>query len=80
MTYLYMDFVLVSRHLKIAKNSSTREQADEGSRPMLGVNCLLTSRESQSDTTLTIGALSIPANGAKRWKLRIKHIQILAAH
>ena len=34
-----MDFVLVSRHLKIAKNSSTREQADEGSRPMLGVNC-----------------------------------------
>ena len=58
-----MDFVLVSCPLKSPKFNSTREQADEGSRPMLGVNCSCFSlREAFGDARLAERSRTVPPN------------------
>lgn len=63
MTYLDMDFVLVSCPLKSPKFNSTREQADEGSRPMLGVNCSCFSLcEAFGDAQWTERSRTVPPN------------------
>ena len=58
-----MVFVLVSCPLKSPKFNSTREQADEGSRPMLGVNCSCFSlREAFGDARLAERSRTVPPN------------------
>ena len=58
-----MDFVLVSCPLKSPKFNSTREQADEGSRPILGVNCSCFSLcEAFGDAQWTERSRTVPPN------------------
>ena len=58
-----MDFVLVSCQSKSPKFINAREQADEGSRPMLGVNCSCFSlREAFGDARLAERSRTVPPN------------------
>ena len=63
MTYLYMDFVLVSCQSKSPKFINARERADEGSRPMLDVNCSCFSLcEAFGDARLAERSRTVPSN------------------
>ena len=58
-----MDFVLVSCQSKSPKFINAREQADEGSRPMLGVNCSCFSLcEAFGDAQWTERSRTVPPN------------------